>query len=315
LSRRPAFKLAGVISGVSSFKHVNPPMIVDDSGLKLFSPRRWDIPAGTFEFPELPAGTYRLRVSGLNGNQQSTHDETISLDKDLIDLNFSLEAGVTIPVIVRAELGPKPGPHFCSGSLSSQQGESVDCSRLPLMMGLQPIETGRSGVGAQPVSKDDPSLVFSGVTPGTYLVRVTPMMAAYVASLRCGGVDLFRDPLIVPERGQVPPIEVVLRDDGGLVSVHVRSDKPARNGRILLVPEFAPNLPPIDLDIGAAGDREFGGLAPGSYKVFALDSLDEIEYENPEVMAEYNSKAATVDVTVNGRATVSVDLIHAGGAN
>jgi hypothetical protein len=80
----------------------------------------------------------------------------------------------------------------------------------------------------------------------------------------------------------------------------------------LLFPEFAPNEPLVNLDIGATGNRAFRGLPPGNYKVFAFDSVEELEYGNPEVMAKYNAKAATVTVTAGESATVTVELIHTG---
>jgi hypothetical protein len=104
----------------------------------------------------------------------------------------------------------------------------------------------------------------------------------------------------------------VLRDDGGSVKVQVHSDKQLQSGRILLLAEFAPNLIPVILDIDPTGNREYGGLAPGNYKVFAFDSIEGIEYGNPEAMEKYASKSATVTVTPNGNAAVAVDLIHPG---
>ena len=131
-------------------------------------------------------------------------------------------------------------------------------------------------------------------------------------SVRSAGVDLLRDPLVVSSGGQAPPIEVVLRDDGGSVKIRVRSDNIPTNGRLLLFSELAPNLPPINLDIDSTGEREYGGLAPGDYKVFAFDSIDGLEYSNPEVMAKYRSKATTVTITSNGSTTATVDVIHTG---
>lgn len=317
LDRVPGFRLAGVVSDVSSYKQVVAPGIVDEAGRELFAANNWDPGTGKFEFSALPAGTHRLQVITIGADGGAAQQrKTIVLERNLTDVTIIPEPGLTIPVVVRVELGPNPGPHSCSGSFATHQGETVDCSLITAMVSLQSTEPAGplpgQEPGARPISGNDPSLELRGVVPGRYTVKVTPMVAAHVHSIRCGGVDLRREPLIVPPVGQVPPIEVVLRDDGGNVTIHVSSDKPVGTGHILMFPEFAPNESPVNMDIRTMGNRAFRGLAPGNYKVFAFDSIDGIEYRNPEVMAKYNSKAATVTVTAGENAAVTVELIHTG---
>jgi protocatechuate 3,4-dioxygenase beta subunit len=313
VKRVPAFKLAGVILGLADFKQVSSPTVVDDSDQPLIGTSRWDSHTGTFEFPPLPAGAHHLRIYTTDSRDHPAWlNETVTLDKNLPDLKIALQKAASIHIVVRSEFGPRPPPHNCSGTQVSDQGSPVDCSQISAQVMLMSFETGAFQGYSSPSSKEDPSPVVNGISPGKYLVRVFPMVGGHVHSLRSGGVDLLREPLIVSDAGQVPPIEVVLRDDGGSIKVQVHSETHAEGGRILLVPEFAPNLPPFVLDIWDAGEREYGDLPPGDYKVFAFDSIDGIEYGNPEVMAKYAAKSATVTVTAHGSATVAVDLIHAG---
>jgi hypothetical protein len=313
LNRGPGFKLSGVVADVSAHQQVQVPMIADETGRPLFIANVWAPQTGKFEFSTLPAGTHSLLVvaSDTEGGR-ILQRKAITLDKDVTDMTVVLGSGVTIPVVVRAELSFSPGPHSCSGSFPTVAGDTADCSTILAMVALLSAETGVPLAAARPISGKDPSLQFDGVAPGKYIVRAMPMRAAHVQSIRSGGDDLLREALVVPSGGQVPPIEVVLRDDGGGLTVHVRSDKPPEHGRILLISESAPNLPPVHLDIGATGDREYRDLPPGNYQVFAFDSIQGIEYANPEVMAKYNTKAATVTVTSGGSSTVTVDLIHTG---
>jgi hypothetical protein len=313
LKRAPAFKLAGVVTGISGYERIGPPTIVDGSGQGLININRWDNQSGAFEFPPVPAGRYILQTFAATADKHSSlQRETITLDHNITDLNVVLEPGVSIPIVVRNELGPHPQPSHCSGAFGSAQGDSVDCSKISAMVTLMPVEGFAGQVSSQPASAADPSLILNGVLPGRYIVRVMPMVAGHVYSVHSAGVDLLRDPLVVPSGGQMPAIEVVLRDDGGSVNIRVHSDNSPANGRVLLFPEFAPNLPPINLDIDATGEREYGDLPPGDYEVFAFDSIDGLEYGNPEVMAKYRSKAATVTITSNGSTTATVDLIHTG---
>jgi hypothetical protein len=317
LKRGPAFKVAGVITGLSAFKQVNAPVMMDDSGRPLFGVNRWDNQTGIFEFPPLPAGTYQLQVYATDADSHSAWvKEKVTLDKNVANLALTLEPGVTIPVVVRSEMSADPRASTCLGSFPTKEGvNGIDCSRISAMVTLTSVDPVRSQVPAQPRSKDDPSLVLSGVMPGAYVARVMPMGSGYVSSLRCGDADLLRDMLIVPANGQVPAIEIVVRNDGGSINVHVRSDKPVESGRILLIPEFAPNLPPSIVYINPGIDTEYGGLAPGNYKVFAFDAIEGIEYGNPDAMAKYADKAGTVTITAKGRSSVSVDLIRMGDVN
>jgi Carboxypeptidase regulatory-like domain len=314
LSRGPAFKLTGTVSGVSAYKQVTPPMIVDETQHSLFTASSWNNRTGAFEFPALPAGTYTLQVYAVDSNDHGLQvTERVTVDKNVMGLNIALNQSMAISIVVRNEFGPQSPSHNCSGGFSAiRRGEEVDCSQVPITMTLMSVDTGRFQVNAQPISKENPSLQLSGVMPGKYVVRVMSLVGGHVHSVRCGGVDLLREALIVPAGGQSSPIEVVLRDDGGSVKVQVHSDKQSQSGRILLLAEFAPNLIPVILDIDPTGNREYGGLAPGNYKVFAFDSIEGIEYGNPEAMEKYASKSATVTVTPNGNAAVSVDLIHPG---
>jgi hypothetical protein len=153
--------------------------------------------------------------------------------------------------------------------------------------------------------------VVRGVLPGRYHAWAMAMTGGYVHSLRSGGVDLFHEELVVPVGGNAPTIEVVLRDGGGTVKVHVESDTSVK-GLILLVPEFAPTQPPISFDIDPNRDREYGNLAPGNYKVLAFDSLSGIEYNNPEFLDRYSAKAARVTVSAHATSPVAVELIRTG---
>jgi len=66
--------------------------------------------------------------------------------------------------------------------------------------------------------------------------------------------------------------------------------------------------------IGTRADASDGaqiqGLAPGAYTVLAFDSVEQLEYANPEVMRAYMSRAAHASVSPGGKTAVSVDVIR-----
>jgi hypothetical protein len=312
LKRVPAFKLGGVISGIAAYKQVNPPSIVEQAGMPLFTVNRWESQTGTFEFPPIPAGTYTLMLSAQDAEGNfSWRKESITLDHDRTDLALHLQPGVTIPVIIHTELNSNVSGQG-SGYSGPREGlyayHSIQANVI-----LEKADSPTMQLGARTEGdKDSLAQVFHSVMPGKYRVRVMPMVDAYISSIRSGGVDLLREDLVVPDGGNVSPIEVLLRDGGGSVRVHVQSDSPAAQGRIFLLPEFAPSLAPVELDIGGSGEREYGNLAPGEYKVLAFDSVNDLEYGNREVLEKYSSKAGRVTVAAHTTSNVTVELIHIG---
>ena len=186
-----------------------------------------------------------------------------------------------------------------------------DCKTFLAMVTLIAAESRGMQFRAEVQSEDPSTLAVHGVMPGKYRVEVMPMVASYVRSVRCGGVDLLREELIVPEGGNMQPIEVVLRDDGATVKVHVQGET-VEHARVLLLPEFAPYLRPRMIDVSANEDGIDAGLPPGEYKVLAFDSIDGVEYANPEFLGKYSSRTAHVTLSANATTTVNVDLIHTG---
>jgi hypothetical protein len=108
---------------------------------------------------------------------------------------------------------------------------------------------------------------------------------------------------------------MVLRDDGAELTGTVRNTNGNTNADyssgMLVVPQFAPRH--ARTGSISKGEFQFMNLAPGEYKVFAFDSsIWRLEYMNPEVLLRYASRAASVTVSTNGKAHITVDLIQAG---
>ncbi len=309
LSLAPAFKLSGTVVGIANFKQVSSPMLVDAMEQPLVSSNRWDAQTGAFEFPPLPAGVYTLRVYAIaDDNHRSAMKQTVTLNRDVSGLTLAMNASVTIPVSVRTEFTEQQD---CPGVLLGSK--SQDCKQFPAMVTLMSDESRNVLMQAAPENGDDPStLALHSVMPGKYRVQVHPRGQGYVRSVRSGTTDLLRDDLVVPAGGTVPPIEVVLRDDGAKIDIHVQAENFPKLLHILLLPEFAPSQRALSFNSLGSNSVEYAGLAPGDYKVLAFESMDAIEYENPEVMQKYSAKTARVTLTAHGSSSVTVELIREG---
>jgi hypothetical protein len=147
---------------------------------------------------------------------------------------------------------------------------------------------------------------FQGVAPGVYTVQANdPTGTWYIKSLRSGGIDLLSEDLTVVEGAQPQPIEVTLRDDAASVRGTVAPTQDMAQVVVLLVqPRGARNV----IKVGGAfqGKFEIDSVAPGDYLLLALDGVDRLEYENPEVLNPYLSKAEHITLQPHGIANVNL---------
>ena len=310
----PSFKVAGVIVNAGESKQVPGPTIVNEFGQVLQSPNRFDPQHGTFEFRDVPAGNYELQYGMVesDGKFLLTHQK-ISVQSNITNLRLAVSAGVEIPVNVRTDFTKPQGARGqCTQATHSGEIKTFDCSEFPAVrVELASLDF----INVRFQSDGGPArglLSVHKVTPGHYAVRVMPIFGGYVQSARCGNADLLREPLVVPESGSVPPIDVVLRDDSATLKIQVKTDQPGQQSTVLVFPDPLTPEPQARTILGAHGEFDPGPLAPGVYKIFAFDAADGMDSPDLEMLSRYASRAASVTVSASGSATVLVDVIHTG---
>ena len=158
------------------------------------------------------------------------------------------------------------------------------------------------------------TLLLRGLQPGRYKVHATGgslANATYVSSLRCGGADLLRDELLVPENGQLPAIEAVVRDDMATIHLLMNADKNTY-GTVVIVSDQE-----LQQDMGQARRMSFSAdsmlnlpMPPGDYKIFAFADSANIDINDPEELSLYMKKAAAVTLSPGKISNVVVDLIR-----
>lgn len=237
----------------------------------------------------LPNGSYTLLLASYGAQplfaSVPIHVEGAAVKTAMV----TLAPEPRIPVRVRQELTRKGN----SGALPINIGLRPDGDDVPYANGSN-----------QPGHGDE--FFIENVQPGRYRAQANAGLG-YVAAMSSGGVDLLRDPLVISGSGTAEPIDVVIRDDSGMVSGKVT--KPDGAGPMPHFVLLLPNGAGAQMCQGWAGpDGSFtiGNVPPGSYRVFAVDAPGtQLPYRDPQAMRAYRGKGANVTVTPG--ATVQVD--------
>src|SRR4029077_13966928 len=173
---------------------------------------------------------------------------------------------------------------------------------------------------AQP-GKGEDSLEIADVPPGVYAVQVFTNGPYYVQSARSGSLNLLEQNLTVAPGSSVQPIEIVLRDDFASLKGSVTLGEESDSATVIAIPEGGqPQMfgvgrwrPSPGIDASHAGAVfEMSQLAPGTYKILAVDRPDNFEYGNPEVLQKYLSKAREISLVANQQAKIELELVHIG---
>lgn len=315
VARLPAYRVAGTVSRAGDWKDVGAPVMVDHRGQMLLGVDEFDQQTGSFTFRTVPAGTYTLRLFATDQSDvQSTVQRKIVVNKDLTGMNLSLASPIEVQVNIRKEFVNKSAAiGTCSYNSTDGKIHTSDCSDYPaIQMELQPIDASSVSVNSNWSPPAPTPLMLRGLQPGKYKVHASPMMGqAYISSLRCGFTDLLHEDLVVPESGQLPPIEAVLRDDMSMLQVSVNVPRNT-TGIIAILPDpfsARDQVRRTNITSDAAG---YTLLAPGAYKVFAFADSEDIDLNDPEEIARYEKKAASVNLMPGKTSSLMVELIHTG---
>ncbi|MBL8219876.1 MAG: carboxypeptidase regulatory-like domain-containing protein [Bryobacterales bacterium] len=148
---------------------------------------------------------------------------------------------------------------------------------------------------------DQGRLSFRNVEPGAYRINPGAYSGLYLKSVSWGTADVTDGEIDL--RNGLPPrsdVTVVLSADGGELTGSVRDDEQkSATGIVALVPTSGHRSPPSFkfANVTDAGNYTLRGIAPGSYKIYAWDSVDRnaVMYD-PTFLPQFDSTAKTVEI-------------------
>jgi Carboxypeptidase regulatory-like domain len=310
LKREPFVRLSGTVSGYSPEQQAAL-NLQDSLGEPMPQQIALEASTGNFQSKWIPPGAYTLsaqtylQLSVDASRALSSARQSINANSSLSGIHLVLQPTVNIPVVVRG-----------LPSVDSENDASPSFMLLLLAKG-QPTR-GLSHYATTANRSSDapsgpPSLVVAGVEPGIYEVNAAVYRGGsyYLESISWGSTDLLHDPLVLDTSGAVPPIDVVVREGAATLNGTVVSgDQPSSAAVVVFPPDQ--RMPPSFAFSGPDGSFMLQNLAPGSYRVMALENFAGLDLENQNVLRSISAKAQEVMLSKSQTASVRLELTTVG---
>ena len=266
--------------------------------------------SGTFVIHNVPAGDFLLQASGDDGHGHPISTKVpITVARDVTNVMLALREAATIPVIVHAELTHDPSENRVG---LVQIGNTQVRPGTPMVNAcLRYTDRGMSHYCTNVEMKDDlPVIEFRGVEPGRYSVEVTPMGMLYASAITYDGKDITNDDIVVKAGGVTAPLEVTLRDDGATLGCSLRTADDNAQAWLLIVSDSGRWVRPQM--IAGKGESVLYSVPPGDYKVYAFNSIDRLEFRNPDALRDYATKAVQITLGPDDKRSIKLDVIARG---
>jgi hypothetical protein len=165
----------------------------------------------------------------------------------------------------------------------------------------------------------DGTFRLDNIVPGEYRLEVAVPAndAGFVREARFDGADILNSPLrfSASSRGEMDIVFVV---GGGKLggSVTDARSQPISGVRVVIIPDRARSR--IDLYHTVITDQNgrfvVSAIAPGDYKLFSWESIQEFAWFDAEVLARFESRGRGVHITENSNETIDLRIIPLDGA-
>lgn len=281
--------------------------ILDSSGRPAGLPANWDRREGVVR-ASLPSGNWTMEGHSYGRNMQwgSTN---FQVNGAPVSLAINIVPVPGIPISIRRE--------FLASTDNTQQTDSGPGVNLQLAPADENLLGFMGGGGMNQVEGNSSQWQITVIQPGRYWIEAQAFPPAYIASITAGGVDLGSNPLTVMAGSTPPTVEVTLRNDSGTITGEINTQTASGTAVgerpqtwIYAIPLFSTAVRPPEGSMQANGTFTIPNLAPGSYRVVACDSPQEIDFHTPEGLAAWSGKGQTVSVEASGSASVQLDVLH-----
>ena len=258
----------------------------------------YDPATGIFVLRDILPGTYVLQAAAASLSARIPIEITnANIENLVVDLN----SGINV------------SGRFIADGDSLPPVNTLQVQMRHASNGLQNyvMGTSQSSQGAGP----DGTFSFPGVLPGEYRIIPNPSQDFYVKELRYNRLDALANPVSVCCNSDAATIEVVVSRKVGQIDGVIVDDrmKPVPGVQAVLIPDARQRT---ELYKTATTDQTghfvMRGLAPGDYKLFAWDALENYGYFDPDVMRRAEALGKPVHVGESSKLTIEGRIIPAG---
>jgi hypothetical protein len=247
--------------------------------------------AGSFDFPGIPPGRYRLTAQTKAPLLRDTiHVDVV--DRDVDGLTVTLRPGVTVSG--RLRIGQRP-----PGSMDTLISVQLQSS---------------AGTYSTIRYESDGTFKIENVPPREYRLRVLGgPRSPWVKAARFGDDDVLNAPIRIGGDLQGRELEIVLGESIQTINAQVldAERKPVAGVLVIAVPDAArrnQSRAYRSATTGADGHARIDGLAPGEYTLFASESIDAGDWQDPAVLQRQESRGTAVGVRDGETKTVTLRI-------
>jgi hypothetical protein len=252
-------------------------------------------PDGNFVIRGLPLGSYVLNARSKVGAR------TYSVRR-LIRVSSADMEGI--------ELRPLP-PLDLTGQVRVEGGPGIKLSQMYVRLAATIADSNDQFPGRV---REDGTFTLKNVAPDLYRVTFPNLADLYVKSIRWGGADIMDSALDLTGARADAELTVILGADGGQIEGTVESEE-AGTAMLTLVPSVissyrAPYLFRLGMT-DLTGHFAIRGIAPGSYKLYAWDQVDQngVLYD-PDYLKPFEASGRTIEIQSSSKETVQLKLIR-----
>jgi len=280
--------------------------------------RNYNAATGTFEIRELLPGTYNV-IATVQDAAIAGRGGPVGISSGMVPTSIS-SSDVDGLVLSVVPAGAIPGRLRVEGQL--QQGLTIDRVRIRLVAigttgSLQRTLQSATGSGGMATVNADGTFRLNNVVPGDYRIEVFPPIGnLFLKEVRFEGADALNTPLRYSGASNAG-LDVTIATGGGRID-GILSDarsQPVPSTRVVIVPERSRYR--SDLYKVATTDQNgrflLSGVAPGDYKIFSWESIEENGWFDPDTLSRSEARGRSARVTETSVETIDIRIIPAEG--
>ncbi len=306
LMKQRVFRVRGVVQGVGVANLGRRPVMVS---LNVRSTEGWQgerrqsttrPPGNEFEIRNVPPGSYVLSAQTMEGQQLNYARVPVEIGNgDLDNVALMLQPAFQLSGTYKVEGADAPA---AEGNVRVLLRAAEPMRGVPMGPGGGgQIKTGAFQVGNLVAEKYQVSL--GGLPDG-----------AYLKSARLGDRDALEHGVDLTNGSPGAMLNVVASMDGGQISGTVTNEKgePVPGATVTLMPSASrARQQHLYKRVTAeqSGAFTIRGIAPGDYRVFAWEEVDQLSWQDPEYVKPYENSAKSVSIREKGMETLQLRAI------